>query len=93
MSYYWIDPDKMGNGVLEGVDCNITRNEETKITIYYVAIPWSVIPRISYDDGLVAFSMIINENDGAGRNGYIEWGSGIGAKKDPSKFRTIVFDK
>lgn len=92
-AYYWIDPDKTGHGKLEGISTKITRNEETKTTTYFVAIPWSVIPRISYEDGLVAFSMIVNENDGAGRNGYIEWGSGIGARKDPSKFRTIVFDK
>lgn len=92
-AYYWIDPDKTGNGKLEGITTKITRDETAKTTTYYVSIPWSVIPRISYEDGLVAFSMIVNENDGAGRNGYIEWGSGIGSRKDPSKFRTIVFDK
>ena len=52
-----------------------------------------MIPRVSYEDGMVAFSMLINENDGAGRNGYIEWGSGIGGQKNPSQFRTVVFDK
>ena len=92
-AYYWNDPDKVGHGRLEGIDCKITRDESAKTTTYYVAIPWSVIPRISYEDGMVAFSMLINENDGAGRNGYIEWGSGIGGQKNPSQFRTIVFDK
>lgn len=92
-AYYWTDPDKIGNDKLEGVDCKITRDESTKTTTYYMAIPWEVIPRISYEDGMVAFSMLINENDGQGRNGYIEWGSGIGSTKNSSQFRTIVFDK
>ena len=92
-AYCWNDPDKAGHGKLEGIECKITRDESMKTTTYYVAIPWSVIPRISYEDGMVAFSMLINENDGAGRNGYIEWGSGIGGQKNPSLFRTVVFDK
>lgn len=92
-AYCWSDPDKAGNGKLEGVDCTITRDEKTMTTTYRIAIPWEIIPRISYDDGMAAFSMLINENDGGGRNGYLEWGSGIGASKNSSQFRTIVFDK
>ena len=62
-------------------------------TIYEVAVPWSAIPDVSYDDDLMCFSLLLNENDGAGRIGYIEWGSGIGSKKEPAKFRTILFKK
>ncbi len=37
-----------------------------------------------------AFSLAVNDNDGAGRKGYIEWGSGIGGAKDPTLFRSLV---
>jgi len=92
-TYYWMSPEKAGNGKLEGVDCKITRDEGTKTTNYHIAIPWEVIPSISYEDGAFSFSMIINENDGNGRNGYIEWGSGIGGTKNTSQFRAVVIEK
>lgn len=92
-AHCWADPDVVGDHKLEGVDCKITLDEKTLTTTYYIAIPWEVIPRLSYEDGLLAFSMLINENDGQGRNGYVEWGSGIGKTKDTSLFRTVVFEK
>ena len=92
-AYYWASPDKSGHGPLEGIDCQITRDDAAKTTTYYIVIPWSVIPSVSYEDGAIAFSMLINENDGGGRNGYLEWGSGIGGTKDPTQFRAVIFDR
>ena len=91
-AYYWMDPDKPGHGPLEGIDCKITRDEGSKTTTYYIAVPWSVLPRLSYDDGAVAFSMLLNETDGHER-GYVEWGGGIARVKDPSEFRAVIFDQ
>ncbi|MDZ4199221.1 MAG: hypothetical protein U1E27_08055, partial [Kiritimatiellia bacterium] len=36
------------------------------------------------------FSLLINNNDGQGRSGYLEWGSGIGADKDAAKYGTLL---
>ena len=34
--------------------------------------------------------LLVNESDGAGREGWAEWGSGIGEAKDPSLFRDLT---
>jgi hypothetical protein len=38
-------------------------------------------------------SFLVNDNDGEGRKGWIEWGGGIGEEKAPSKFRPCRFVK
>lgn len=35
------------------------------------------------------FSLLINDNDGDGRKGWIEWGAGIGDNKDPVQYGTL----
>lgn len=38
----------------------------------------------------VRFSLLVNNNDGDGRAGYIEWASGIGKFKDPAVYGTLT---
>lgn len=64
---------------------------EGNLTKYAVTIPWSEIPDFNYENMLMSFSLLLNENDGDGRLGYIEWGSGIGSRKLPEQYRTILF--
>jgi len=40
---------------------------------------------------VVGFSILVNDNDGSGRRGWIEWGEGIGQSKDPGQYRYITF--
>lgn len=35
------------------------------------------------------FSLLINNNDGAGRSGYLQWAAGIGAEKNPAVYGTL----
>ena len=81
------------DGVFNGASYNITRNENDKTTTYELTLPWDAIAPVSFEDNSMAFSLLINENDGMGRTGYIEWGSGIGGTKNPGEFRTILFSK
>ncbi|WP_257791997.1 hypothetical protein [Paenibacillus lutimineralis] len=37
----------------------------------------------------MSFSLLVNENEGQGRRGWIEWAGGIGAEKRPSLFRPM----
>ncbi len=67
----------------------VKRDEDTKQTIYKLALPWSSISPINPADGLFSFSFLVNDNDGQGRKGYIEWGSGIGTAKNPALFKPI----
>ncbi|MBR0366212.1 MAG: hypothetical protein IJH94_05370, partial [Clostridia bacterium] len=74
-------------------DAKLKVDHDGLYTTYEAEIPWSEIPNMSYDDAVMCFSLLINENEGGGRLGYIEWGSGIGSKKEPNKFRTVLFEK
>jgi hypothetical protein len=67
----------------------VKRDEVQKLTVYEMALPWSEISQVkpSANEAL-SISFLVNDNDGSGRKGYIEWGSGIGEVKDSKKFRT-----
>lgn len=80
-----------GTGPAETANVAIVRDDSTSITTYELAIPWEDLGAIEPANGLVGVSLLVNEDDGAGRAGWIEWGSGIGSKKDPSLYRPAVF--
>ncbi|MGN8048198.1 sugar-binding protein [Curtobacterium sp. 22159] len=61
------------------------------VTTYEAEMSWADLG-IDPSGGLVSFSMVVNDNDGAGRKGYIEWASGIGNGKDSALFRGFVLD-
>ncbi|MBA8989470.1 hypothetical protein FHW23_000702 [Curtobacterium pusillum] len=61
------------------------------VTTYEAGMSWDDLG-IDPSGGLVSFSMVVNDNDGAGRKGYIEWASGIGNGKDSGLFRGFVLD-
>lgn len=75
----------------EGTEAKVVRNGNT--TTYEIKIPWSELT-VSKEKpkGSLNFSMLINENDKAGRAGFMEWASGIGQGKNPSKFGTVPFN-
>jgi PGF-CTERM protein len=39
----------------------------------------------------ISLSVLVNDNDGGERLGWIEWGEGIGMGKDPSKYQAMTF--
>lgn len=71
----------------------VKRDENKKITYYEMRMPWKYIYSETegnpYAKRTLYFSMLINENDGAGRQGWMEFCPGIGYLKDPSQFREI----
>ncbi|RIQ33705.1 hypothetical protein DY240_04690 [Jiangella rhizosphaerae] len=76
-------------GVVTAADAAASWDEASTSTVYELALPWTEIPSIQPTDGLMSFSLLVNDNDGAGRKGYIEWGSGIGTGKNPSLFKPL----
>jgi hypothetical protein len=88
--YRWISMQGGATGLVSKGTLNVTRDETSKITSYELALPWSeVYPiRVAANQAL-SFSMLVNDNDGSGRRGYIEWGAGIGGVKDSALFRTF----
>lgn len=65
-------------------------------TVYECKIPWTQIygKEINVADyDSMFFSFLINENDGKGRAGWMEYGSGIGYAKQPELFIKIPVQK
>ncbi|MEK5032288.1 S-layer homology domain-containing protein [Paenibacillus sp. FSL R7-0302] len=88
--YRWLSMKGAATGVLTTGTLKVTRDEQNKVTSYALALPWSEVSPVRPAAGeVLSFSMLVNDNDGAGRKGYIEWGSGIGGVKDPTLFRTF----
>jgi hypothetical protein len=88
-AYRWLAVDGQPGPVTD-VQLQISRDEATNDTIYELALPWSHLTPLEPDDQLFSLSVLVNDNDGQGRKGWIEWGSGIGKEKDPALFRPMV---
>ena len=48
---------------------------------YEIALPWNQIKPLTPSDGKIKMNFILNDNDGAGRVGYLECKPGIGKGK------------
>lgn len=68
----------------------IKRDEATKHTVYELAVPWNTIYPLTperVED--LRMSIVVVDNDMNGRDGWFEWGGGIGYSKDTSLFKHI----
>lgn len=90
--YRWMAPQGVVTGSITNPDLQVIRDETAKDTIYKLALPWSELAPIVPTDGLLSMSILINENDGNGRRGYVEWGSGIGSSKQSSLFKPMLLE-
>ena len=74
---------------VDAIKLKTSRDEDTKITSYDLVIPWlAALP--SAPVGKVPFTMLINDNDGGERRGYIEWTPGIGNGKDATSMGSLM---
>lgn len=79
-------------GLVAEAKLAVVRDEAAKVTRYELALPLSEVEPAVLTGGVsVGFSWMINEDDGAGRDGWVEWTEGIGKTKDPSKYGQLVF--
>lgn len=69
---------------------NISDTENGKL--YKVFVPINEMYPMSYPNpyDCIRFSLLINNNNGDGRLGYLEWSSGIGDKKAPSLYGALI---
>lgn len=90
--YRWRAPEGISIGNVDNRTLRVTRDEENKRTLYQLALPWKELLPIRPDtDSVISISFAVNDNDGTGREGYLEWGAGIAGSKDPSQFRSVEF--
>lgn len=74
---------QFGSAVVEKMDGGRWR--------YKVRIEWNELYPLVWKTGKpLYFSLLVNDNDGAGRLGWIEWSGGIGSSKDPSLYGTLT---
>ncbi|MFD0715926.1 chitinase N-terminal domain-containing protein [Paenibacillus sp. GCM10027626] len=88
--YQWRSADYSEKRLITNGSLHVTRDEVQHVTVYELSLPWSELTPIKPETNeAVSFSLLVNDNDGTGRKGWIEWGSGIGDVKDSKKFRTV----
>lgn len=87
--YRALAPDDALRGPVHDATVSIERNGTT--TAYEAGILWKDIAPIQPSDGLFRFSVLYNDNDGAGRKGYLRWGQGIGDTENPLSFPFCQF--
>ncbi len=58
--------------------------------LYEVLIPWKALPGVR-PMGQVRLSLLVNDNDGKGRRGWLEFHSGIGKTKDATQHGIYSF--
>ncbi len=63
-------------------------------TVYNIKIPVKSVdlPALK-PDTIIGFSMLVNDNDGPVRKGYLHWGDGIGTGKNPLLFNWLMMEK
>lgn len=90
LKWRWIAPPGFAADGSVAMEEAIVR-EETK-TVYELAVPWEELTR---DPDLVRqglklkFSLLVNDNDGGGREGWAEYNGGIGTAKDVHAFGDV----
>lgn len=88
--YRWLAQDGV-NPTGEVPNCQLEISRKGNKTYYELAIPWTELIAQDYvldENTIFGFSMLINENDGSGREGWLEYNAGIGRLKN-----TIMFGK
>lgn len=78
-------------GTPPGVQAKVVRDDATHTTTYEIAIPWTTVG-FAAKDRLVSATVVINENDGTGRRGWLTWGKGVAETKNPALFNAVRLD-
>lgn len=81
--------DGSPTGTTPGGAAVITRADG--VTSYQVKVPWTALGFQTQPAGPVAISLALNENDGAGRAGALQWASGIVTGKTTTLFLPGTF--
>lgn len=54
--------------------------------LYELCVPWQALPGVKPEpDAAFRFSLLVNDNDGQGRKGWLQFHSGIGVSKDANQ--------
>jgi beta-glucosidase-like glycosyl hydrolase len=83
--YRWLSPSD-GAGLVNAT-VHVTRDEANHTTLYQLALPWSDLASVHATPNTVfSISAMLNNVDTGVRNGYLQWGGGIGDNKNVAEF-------
>nr|WP_237179003.1 S-layer homology domain-containing protein [Paenibacillus sp. MMS18-CY102] len=85
----WRAPSGLAAGNIAGAHTSIVRDDASGVTTYAITLPWTELhgPGVSFDPTKpIGFTLLANENDGAGRAAFMEYNQGIGTSKDSVAF-------
>lgn len=86
-TYRWAPTDQSTDP--PGMLASVVRDEDAKTTVYEAAIPWTTLG-IDPTTRLLSTTVVVNENDGSGRAGWITWGAGLAESKNPALYRSLL---
>ncbi len=81
---------QLPEGRVDSCPMAVVRDEQAKCTVYEFAIPWHELLMDPLQTRKVGFDIIINDNDGQGRKGWVQWTSGLGETKDPTNWAVVT---
>lgn len=85
--YRWTAPTGKATGPVTDAAVHVTRDDATNSTLYELALPWSDLTSVQPGAGTVfSISALLNDTDNGVREGFLQWGGGIGSSKDVSQF-------
>jgi beta-glucosidase len=65
----------------------VTRDDATNTTVYELALPWSDLTSVQPSaNSVFSISALLNDTDNGVREGFLQWGGGIGSSKDVVHF-------
>ncbi|MEW9698423.1 alpha/beta hydrolase fold domain-containing protein [Paenibacillus sp. SI8] len=86
-TWRWIAPEGFQTGPVKSMEVAAVRKGNQ--TMYEIAVPWEEIlkqPDRLQEGDVIKFSLMVNDNDGDGRRGWIEYNSGISDDKNIQLF-------
>ncbi|WP_410769390.1 alpha/beta hydrolase fold domain-containing protein [Fontibacillus sp. BL9] len=86
----WLTPE--GFNIEDFFETELAIRRKDHKTVYEIAIPWNelILDTTRVKPGMkLKFSLLVNDNDGDGRKGWLEINSGIGTAKDINAFGDI----
>ncbi len=87
--WVWHAPGIPFVGEFQELNFIIKRKE--KEVIYEVAIPYRALNFGLSSGAWIGLDIMVNDNDGKGRKGWIEWGRGLSREKNPRLFWDMIF--
>lgn len=87
LKWCWLAPKGFNLG--DAIELQYAVERKDSKTSYELAIPWRELKSddVQVKPGMkLKFSFLVNDNDGEGRKGWVEYNSGIGSAKDVDAF-------